>query len=77
MPNNTCVVCGRRITFPFTLCRHCEEIYGKRVADHPEWVRYLVRERWKWRKRNKLIRKREISFVDYTSDIEFPVPTFQ
>ena len=39
---SVCVVCGKRITWTFSLCSKCEAEYGKRVEDWPEWVREEV-----------------------------------
>ena len=47
-----CAVCGKPITYRFSLCRECEALYGRRAAEWPGWVRAMVnsdrRERRFW-----------------------------
>ena len=44
--NSDCVVCGKRITYRFSLCAECEEFYGRRVGDdiRPQWVNDLINQ---------------------------------
>jgi hypothetical protein len=39
-----CVVCGKRITYPFKVCAECEAVWGNRVGNRPEWLTFLVNE---------------------------------
>jgi hypothetical protein len=39
-----CVLCDARITFQFSLCAECEDIWGRRVKDWPEWLRFMVND---------------------------------
>jgi len=68
MSQSKCVVCGRKITYRFTLCRICEKEYGKRKADWPPWLVYLAQEQWKTRKRQQRNPDRELPFSDFSSD---------
>ena len=72
MSKNQCVVCGRFITWRFSLCRKCEKEYGKRVKEWPEWVRYLVNQSRRERRDKKLRRKWEIQMSDI-EDYEEPM----
>ena len=53
MDNPTCVVCGKQITWRFYLCEDCSQEYGHLQSDRPEWVKYLVREEMRERKRSE------------------------
>jgi len=65
MTQTRCIVCDKKITYQFTLCRGCEDEYGKRVADWPPWLAYLAREQWKEKKRRKRNPDRELPFSDF------------
>ena len=65
-----CVVCGKAITYRFSLCGECEDKYGRRVAEWPEWVRYLVNQSRRERRANKKINKHEISMSDLAEQPE-------
>lgn len=72
MNNPTCVVCGRQITWRFSLCGACENRYGNRAGDWPEWLRYLVNQSRRERRANERINKYEVSMSDLEEDIDTP-----
>jgi hypothetical protein len=38
------VVCEAQISWQFSICSGCEEKYGRRADEWPEWLRYLVNQ---------------------------------
>lgn len=67
-----CAVCSGDITWRFKLCAECEEEYGKRVDDWPEWVRFLVNDEMKRRRtmtdNNRVRTGKEAYIEDQTMD---------
>ena len=53
MDNPTCVVCGKNVAYRWYLCAECEDKYGKRKDEWPEWLRFLVNDAAKERMRQK------------------------
>lgn len=33
--------CRKFITYRFAICRDCEEIYGTRAVEWPDWLRFI------------------------------------
>lgn len=58
--------CRKVITKAFLLCAKCEDEYGRRVEERPEWVNYLVNEEAKARRYHwgKVKRSHETSYED-------------
>jgi len=49
--NPSCVVCGKQITYSYDICYPCAKRYGGAYSDFPEWLKYLLRESQKERRR--------------------------
>jgi len=60
-PHKCMAGCGRRITWRFAICSSCEEIYGNRATDWPDWLR----ERWNMTQRD---RRREKKIIKYETE---------
>lgn len=56
--------CEQWITYRFALCRKCEDRYGKRTKEWPPWLRFLWNDTQRQRRKNRLIRQREVRFPD-------------
>lgn len=37
-----CVVCEKHLAGNFSLCRKCEDVYGRTEAERPAWLNYLI-----------------------------------
>ncbi|RLC33519.1 hypothetical protein DRH14_04735 [Candidatus Shapirobacteria bacterium] len=35
-------VCGKSIKYNSSLCHECQQIYGIKVSEWPEWLKWLV-----------------------------------
>ena len=68
MSQSKCVVCGRKITYRFYVCRVCGKEYGQTKAEWPEWLRFLVNDTARERMRERSWAEREI-FFGFASDI--------
>lgn len=69
-----CVVCGKVITWAFYLCADCEEEWGRRKAERPDWLTYLINEE-RMRRYNHKWKEYEISsdnadHISYSVDME-------
>lgn len=64
------MVCAKKITWRFSLCRVCEKTFGRRAKEWPEWLRYLVNQSRRERRAEKKRREWEIQFSDIESDLE-------
>lgn len=65
-----CLICGKRITYPFPLCKEHFEEYGDKPEQWDEWLR----EMWnsKQRRRRDVIRANEKEMsIEYFEE-EFP-----
>ena len=71
MSRNKCVVCGRFITWRFSVCRKCEKIYGKRVKDWPEWLHFLVKDHKAEKERARYRKKVGIVEVPLSSNLGY------
>lgn len=62
-----CLICGKKITYPFPLCAEHFEQYGSKPEEWDEWLRYMWNE--KQRRRRDVIRagKREVS-IEYLQE---------
>jgi hypothetical protein len=65
--------CGTTITNKFAICIQCEQSYGSRPADWPEWLRFLWNDIQRERRRNKRHAANEIEF-DFIQYDEIAVP---
>lgn len=70
-----CVVCGRNVTWSFYLCADCEEEWGRRKADRPKWLTYLINEERMRRYNYKKQKEYEVSsdnadYISYSIDLE-------
>jgi hypothetical protein len=62
---NKCLAgCGRTITRQFAICAECEKIYGSRMADWPEWLKFLWKDTLKERRREHREWIYEVPFED-------------
>ena len=39
-----CVICGKKVTRQFKTCAECEEEWGRRVDDRPEWLTEMIND---------------------------------
>lgn len=69
-----CVVCGKPITWAFYVCSDCEEQYGKRKDERPEWLTFLINEermaRYRHENGKNAIPIEEAENVSYAIDFE-------
>lgn len=68
--SNKCVVCQKKITWRFSLCRKCGKIYGKHKRDWPEWLRDYVNAIRREKYRQKLDADRLVSLDDCCATVE-------
>jgi hypothetical protein len=65
---SNCAICGKRVTWQFGLCEACQQEYGRRAKDQPEWVRFMradkERERRFWIK----VRQHEVPLSTLEKD---------
>lgn len=57
--------CNKAITWRFAICNSCEETYGNSAKIWPAWLRFLWNDIQRERRRNKVIRQKEISSPFY------------
>lgn len=72
---STLTNCGKFITWNFALCTSCEEQFGRRAHEWPDWLRFLWQEEQKSRRRNKKQGQNEVSFSDL--EVIFNEPSIQ
>lgn len=64
MDAHRCLSCGKHITWQFAICSACEGVYGRTSREWPEWLAFMWRDTVKDRRRDKQIKRWEISTAD-------------
>lgn len=73
-----CVVCGKQITYRFSLCAKCEEEYGRIASDQPEWLRFLINDDRKQKKQPSAISLEFVDeIMDFSDDIRITATYFR
>lgn len=63
-----CLNCQKPITWRFAICTDCEQEFGSKATEWPDWLRELWNDIQRERRRNKKVRQHEISMVDIEVD---------
>jgi hypothetical protein len=59
--------CGKTITWRFAICKDCEQIYGSKSEEWPDWLRFL----WSDTLRERRERQTQIIFESEFSDEDY------
>ena len=62
--------CGKGIPDKQQLCRECNEIYGDKREDYPQWLVESLRMEDQWIESERKRMDKEIQFTDMGDDLE-------
>lgn len=69
-PHRCTAGCGRVITYRFAICASCEEIYGNKATEWPEWLRFSWNNIQRMRRQKKRIIAHEV-FSGLSDEVMF------